>query len=75
MCGFGFDFNMVMLNGCMMFGFVLFGGGGVVNFCVFDFFDFVFESVRVVEVYKIGRVSIVIGGIGVMVNIWIVCLF
>lgn len=74
-CGFGFDFNMVILNGRIMLGFVLLGGGGVLNFCVFDFFDLVLESVCVVEVYKIGCVSIVIGGIGVLINICILCLF
>lgn len=73
--GFGLDFNMVIFNGWIMLGLVLSGGGGIFNLWVYDFFDLVFESVCVVEVYKIGRVSIVIGGIGVMINICMVCFF
>lgn len=72
-CGFGLDYNMVILNGCIMLVVLFFVGGGFLNFCVYDFVNLVLESVKLVEVYKIGKVNIVLGGIGVIININIVC--
>lgn len=75
-CGFGGNFNLIILNGCQMLvvNVVLIIGNlfdqGVLGImCLFDFFNLVFEGVSGIEVYKIGCVVVLFGGIGVIINI------
>lgn len=81
-CGFGFQFNMVMFNGWQMLGVDVFGvfgqvviGGVDGGICVFNFVQLVVEVINGIEVYKISQVQVFSGGIGVMINILILCLF
>lgn len=81
-CGFGLQFNMVMFNGCQMFGVDVFGvvgqvviGGVDGGICVFNFVQFVVEVINGIEVYKISQVNVFSGGIGVIINILMLCLF
>lgn len=48
---------------------------GVSGLCVFDFVNLLFDFIFVLEVYKMVCVELFIGGIGVMINVKMVCLF
>ena len=73
--GFGAEFNSVTLNGRMMPGASVYGGGSGAGGTVggstraFDFANLASESVAGVDVYKTGRASVTTGGIGASVNI------